>query len=96
MSGPNETATIRRLPDGNAQRAVLRDLNGGRLEVIPDLDSGVFQPGELVEIQSPRAFYLGEVTGLQAGARLQVNIAHFIDRVSLSEIGKVWNTAEGE
>jgi hypothetical protein len=96
MPEQTEFVTVRRLPDGGAQTARIANRAPDRLALEPvdnEPDLG-FEPGVLVQIDSPAAMYLGEVVGPPKNSLLTVAVEHFIDRSALAEIQKVWKTPE--
>jgi hypothetical protein len=97
MPEPNEFVTIRRLPDGAAQSARIANQTPDRLALAPlgDEPGLGFDTGMLVQIDTPKVMYLGEVIGRQEDALVTVAVEHFIDRAALAEIEKVWKTTEG-
>ena|ERR1700730_10700321 len=96
MSEATEFVTVRRLPDGGAQTALIANRAPDRLALAPvgDEPSLGFEAGMLVQIDSPAATYLGEVIGRQKDSLLTVAVEHFIDRSALTEIQKVWKKPE--
>jgi hypothetical protein len=84
-----EEITVRRLPDGEPRSASL-DRRDRKHFLISNLTDGAeFEAGSLIEIQAERAVYLGQVLGEQESSLL-ISIEHALDRVALTEIGKVW------
>jgi len=95
MLDPTEAVTIRRLPDGDPQMGKISDRAAGHLAIVPDAVRLVgFDAGALVEVESAETLYLGEVTACTPDSRMTVAVEHFLDRATLAEIQKGWQTAE--
>jgi len=94
MPEPQDTVTIRPLPDGEKQPARVADRRPGRVTVIPcDHESNGLKPGALVEIEASRGFYLGEVVAAAEDGALTIAVEHFVDRAALMEVEKAWKNA---
>lgn len=63
------------------------------LESIPSPGTGV-EAGTLVEIDTPRALYLGETLSA-AGPEIAVALEHSLDRAALAAIHRVWHRPAG-
>lgn len=93
----NQQVTVRCLPDGNIQGALLHGLNGNLLQIDarPDSPALNFEVGDLVEVNCPDTLYLGEVRVLH-GATLVVGVEHALDRAALGLIQQVWHGPAGD
>jgi hypothetical protein len=91
----DETAAIRRLPDGAALPARIRRRDADRLVVAlaVKVSGDRLEVGALVEIQSSSAIYLGEVASIEQDAQVTVAVEHFIDKAALEKIEQVWATS---
>jgi len=89
MAGLSEEITVRRLPDGEPRSASLERRDRKHFLISNLVDRAEFEAGSLIEIQSEKAIYLGQVLGIQESSLL-ISIEHALDRVALAEIGKVW------
>jgi hypothetical protein len=94
VAEPNERATIRQLPDGDALSGHIegREEHRLRVKVAPCPNSAEFRVGSLVEVQCERFLYLGVVIGFQEPMVL-VAIEHAMDRATLDVIQNVWHSA---
>ncbi len=89
MAELSEEITVRRLPDGQPRSASL-ERSDRRHFLISNLKDGAeFEAGSLIEIQSEKAIYLGQVLGQQESSLL-ISIEHALNRVALTEIENVW------
>jgi hypothetical protein len=89
MAELSEEITVRRLPDGQPRSASL-ERSDRRHFLISNLKDGAeFEAGSLIEIQSEKAIYLGQVLGQQESSLL-ISIEHVLNRVALTEIENVW------
>jgi hypothetical protein len=72
------------------------DREGTRLviELDPLIAASVVAPGNLVEIQTERFIYLGQIRA-RRGAALTISIEHSLDAASLTAIQRVWNRSAG-
>jgi hypothetical protein len=89
MVGLSEEITVRRLPDGEPRSASLERRDRRHFVISNLADGAEFAAGSLIEIQSEKTVYLGQVLGEQESSLL-ISIEHALDRVALTEIGKVW------
>ena len=89
MAELSEEITVRRLPDGEPRSGSLerRDRRNFLISQLNDWEE--FEAGSLIEIQSAKAVYLGQVLGQQESSLL-VSIEHALNRAALTEIEKVW------
>ncbi len=87
-----EEATVRRLPDGQACAArIRRQENGAVVLVFPCLPAACeIGAGALVEIQSPSALFLGEVSHLDTGS-FTVTVEHYLPQSAVDQIGEAWS-----
>lgn len=89
MAGLSEEITVRRLPDGEPRSASLERSDRRHFLISNLKDRAEFEAGSLIEIQSEKAVYLGQVLGQQESALL-VSVEHALNRAALTEIEKVW------
>ena len=89
MAGLSEEITVRRLPGGEPRSALLERRDRRHFVISKLVDGAEFEAGSLIEIQSEKVVYLGQVLGEQESSLL-ISIEHTLDRVALTEIGKVW------
>ena len=89
MAELSEAITVRRLPDGEPRPASLERRDRKHFLIRNLTDWGEFEAGSLVEIQSEKAIYLGQVLG-QEQSSLLLSIEHALNRLALTEIEKVW------
>ncbi len=89
MAGLSEEITVRRLPDGEPRSASLERRDRRHFVISNLADAADLAAGSLIEIQSEKTVYLGQVLGEQ-GSSLLISIEHALDRIALTEIGKVW------
>jgi hypothetical protein len=90
MAAQGEKITVRRLPDGDPQAAFLERRDRRDFRISDLSDRATFETGSLIEIQSEKAVYLGQVLGQQESALL-IAIEHALSRATLTEIEKVWH-----
>ena len=89
MAELSEEITVRRLPDGEPRPGLL-ERRERRHFLISNLDQWAeFEAGSLIEIQSEKAVYLGQVLGQQESSLL-ISIEHALNRGALAEIEKIW------
>jgi hypothetical protein len=89
MAELSEDITVRRLPDGEPRRGLLESRERGHF-LISKLDQWAeFEAGSLIEIQSEKAVYLGQVVSQQDSCLL-LSIEHALNRGALTEIQNVW------
>ena len=88
----DQQVTVRLLPDGDAQNALLSVWNDHLLRIdlsqVPDDFS--LKAGDLVEVTCPKTLFLGEVRS-RSGRTLVVGIEHSLDRETLALIQQVWH-----
>lgn len=91
MAEPDRQVTIRRLPDGEPLSCTEHGLTGVllRVELPPSPANRQFSAGALVEIESSKTLYLGEVQGSQ-DRLLLIGVEHAVDREALAAIQQVW------
>jgi hypothetical protein len=89
MAELSEEITVRRLPDGEPRSASLKRRDRRHFVISNLADGTEFEAGALIEIQAEKVVYLGQVLGEQESSLL-ISIEHALDRVALTEIGKVW------
>jgi hypothetical protein len=91
MPEPDRQVTIRRLPDGEPQPGTEHSLTGAllRVELPPTPANRQFGIGALVEVESSKTLYLGEVQGCQ-GLLLLIVVEHAVDCDALAAIQQVW------
>lgn len=85
----SEEITVRRLPDGEARCGSLLRRDRRHFLISNLKDGAEFDAGALIEIQSEKAVYLGQVLGQQESS-LVISIEHALSRASLMEIEKEW------
>ena len=89
MADLSEEITVRRLPDGEPRCGSLKRRDR-RHFLISNLDHWAeFEAESLIEIQSEKVVYLGQVLGQQESSLL-ISIEHALNRVALTAIEKVW------
>jgi len=84
-----EEISVRRLPDGQPRSAFLERREHRHFLISNLTDRTEFEAGSLIEIQSEKAVYLGQVLGQQESSLL-ISIEHALNRAALTEIEKVW------
>lgn len=89
MSELSEEITVRRLPDGEPRLGSLERRDRRHFLISNLKDWAEFEAGALIEIQSEKAVYLGQVLG-QEGSSLLISIEHSLNRAAMMEIVKVW------
>jgi len=91
MPEPDRQVTSRRLPDGEPQPAVEQSLTGVllRVELPPGPANRQFGSGTLVEVESPKMLYLGEVQSAR-DLLLSITVEHAVDREALASIQRIW------
>jgi len=89
MAELSEEITVRRLPDGEPRSGSLERRDRRNFLISNLNDWAEFEAGALIEIQSEKAVYLGQVLSQQE-ASLLVAVEHALSRVALTEIEKVW------
>ena len=89
MAELSEEITVRRLPDGQPRSASLERRDRRHFLISNLKERAEFEAGSLIEIQSEKAVYLGQVLGQQESSLL-ISIEHALNRVALTEIEKVW------
>jgi hypothetical protein len=89
MAELSEEITVRRLPDGEPRSGSLERRDRRHFLISNLTDRSEFEAGSLIEIQSEKAVYLGQVLGQQESSLL-VSVEHALNRVALTEIEKVW------
>jgi hypothetical protein len=89
MAELSEAITVRRLPDGEPRPASLERRDRKHFLISNLTDWAEFEAGSLIEIQSEKAIYLGQVLG-QEQSSLLLSIEHALNRLALTEIEKVW------
>ena len=89
VDAQSEEITVRRLPAGDLQPAYLQRRDRRHFRITNLRDSAEFETGSLIEIQSEKAVYLGQVLGQQESSLL-ISIEHALNRAALTEIEKVW------
>jgi hypothetical protein len=93
--GEEQHVTVRRLPDGGSHPALFDSLNGQILRIL-EVPVGVdVNAGDLVEVNSAKTMYLGEVRRLQ-GETMIVGVEHALDRETLALIQQVWHGPAGQ
>ena len=89
MAELSEEITVRRLPNGEPRAGSLQRRDR-RHFLISNLDNWAeFEAESLIEIQSEKVVYLGQVL-VQQESSLLISIEHALNRVALTEIEKVW------
>ena len=96
MSGENEPITVRRLPNGAPQPALLHNITSHLLHInlLPGAPNVEFKTGTLVEVACEQAVYLGEVQGRRSSL-LMIAVEHAIGRSSLSALEEIWHCSQG-
>lgn len=91
FSRQNEQVIVRLLSDGKSQEAVFERLEGRHLQLrMPDDDRcNSFRAGDLVEVNSPKTLYLGEIAAKESSI-LRISVEHALDRETLAAIHQVW------
>ena len=89
MAELSEEITVRRLPDGEPRSASLQRRDRRHFLISNLKDWAEFAAGTLIEIQSEKAVYLGQVLDQQESSLL-ISIEHALNRAALTEIEKVW------
>jgi hypothetical protein len=96
FSEQNEQVNVRQLRDGRTHEGVFESLVGShlKLRLMGKPSDGAFDSGELVEVNAPRALYLGQITG-RHGEAVLVIVEHALDRETLAAIHEVWHRPNG-
>jgi hypothetical protein len=83
--------TVRCLPDGAPQQGNEDSAVGALLHVKlpPNALTRQFSMGALVEVETPRVLYLGEVHSYR-DSMLVIAIEHTVDRAALASIQETW------
>ncbi len=89
MAELSEEITVRRLPDGEPRSASFQRRDRRHFLISNLKDWAEFGAGTLIEIQSEKAVYLGQVLDQQESSLL-ISIEHALNRAALTEIEKVW------
>lgn len=89
MAEIREAITVRRLPDGEPRSASLERRDRKHFLITNLTEWAEFEAGSLIEIQSEKSVYLGQVLG-QEQSSLLLSIEHGLSRAALTEIEKVW------
>jgi hypothetical protein len=91
MPEGSAAATVRRLPDGDAQPARIESREHDRLLIALPGDAAAreFDAGALIEIQSEEAIYLGAVLHRQ-DLQVAISVEHAVNRAALAEIEDAW------
>ena len=87
-----EEVRLRQLPAGGFRHGFHRGLQGNLLEVefaSAEQVEGI-QSGWLVEVESERTIYLGELQTRQ-GMKAVIRVEHTVDRPALAAIQDVWD-----
>jgi hypothetical protein len=84
-----EEITVRRLPDGEPRSGTWERRDRRHFLISNLTGRAELEAGSLVEIQSEKAVYLGQVLGQQESSLL-ISIEHALNRAALTEIEKVW------
>lgn len=92
----DQQVTVRLLPDGDFQAAVLEKLEGHLLSLAIALVPALapLNAGDLVEVTSPATIYLGVVRSRHDGT-VTVAVEHALDRETLATIQQVWHGPSG-
>ena len=87
-----EQIRLHQLPAGRVRHGFHRGLQGRMLEVemASDEDAGGVDTGSLVEVDSERELYLGEVYS-RDGLDLIIFVDHVVDRKELTAIQDSWD-----
>ncbi len=95
LNQQDQQVTVRRLPDGDAQAALLGGLNGHLLRIdLSPVSTGVsLNAGDLVEVSCAKTLYLGEVRSRQ-NETMVIGVEHALDRETLALIQQVWHGPE--
>jgi len=88
----DQQVTVRLLPDGEANPALLCGLNGQllQLDLSPVSATLRFKPGDLVEVSCPKTLYLGEIRSSRPES-VVIGVEHALDREALALIQQVWH-----
>jgi hypothetical protein len=93
--GEEQHVTVRRLPDGGSHPALFDSLNGQLLRILEVPVEVDVNAGDLVEVNSAKTMYLGEVRRRQ-GETMIIGVEHALDRETLALIQQVWHGPAGQ